>query len=36
MGVDRTGAGTEPYYVSYPVVSELLGDNGYRLWGVVE
>jgi hypothetical protein len=33
LGIDKSGKSADPYPVTYPVVEELLGYNGYRLWG---
>lgn len=33
LGDSRRGLPNDPYYVQYPVVVELLGNNNYRIWG---
>ena len=35
VGDKTKGLSDDPYYVSYPVVVELLGNNNYRLWGEI-
>jgi hypothetical protein len=33
IGESPKGLSNDPYYVQYQVITELLNDNNYRIWG---